>query len=321
VGSRDYARGMESVPCVELPRASEAPLSAACSAQIREALEAFGFVRIANHGIDDRWIEEAYGAFARFFVLPLDAKRAAEIGVGGQRGFTRFGVEHAKGYPVADLKEFFHVGQPASNEGAGSPAYPPNVWPADVQELEAVALRLFRALEGCARRLLCALAESYGLPGDRFGGLVDGGNSILRAVHYPWVRSPPDGALRAAPHEDINLITLLCGATQPGLEIESRGAWVPVVHTPGELVVDTGDMLSRLTNGVLPATPHRVVALREDEGSGQARFALPFFAHARPECDLTAGAPFVSAERPLEDTPITAGEYLAERLREIGLAD
>jgi len=312
---------MDFVPCVALPRASEEPLSAACGAQLREALEAFGFVRIANHGIEDRWIEDAYGAFARFFALPLEAKTEAAMGAGGQRGFTRLGVEHAKGYPVADLKEFFHVGQPVSPEGTGAPAYPPNCWPAEVLELEVVALRLFRALEGCARRLLCALAESYGLPGDRFGGLVDNGNSILRAVHYPWVNAPPAGALRAAPHEDINLITLLCGATQPGLEIESRGAWVPVVHTPGELVVDTGDMLSRLTNGVLPATPHRVVAPLEGEGAGQARFALPFFAHARPECDLTARAPFVSAERPLANPPITAGAYLAERLREIGLVD
>ena len=313
---------MDGVPRIELPREVDAPLPAACGARLREALEQVGFVRVAHHGVSAALVEEVYAAFARFFALSAQAKRRCSGDDGGQRGYTAFGVEHAKDHAVPDLKEFFHVGQPASPSDPVVAGYPPNRWPVEVPELERMALRLFGGLEQCARRLLFALAESYGLPGERFAGLVDRGNSILRAVHYPPIAQPPPGALRAAPHEDINLITLLCGATQAGLEIESGGEWVPVRHEPGEIVVDTGDMLSRLTNGVLPATTHRVVlpdAAARAAGASSGRFALPFFAHARPECDLTAGPPFVGPDRPLASAPITAGGYLAERLREIGL--
>ena len=312
---------MDGVPCVELPRGEDEALPRHCATRIREALEELGFVRIANHGVSDALISEAYRAFETFFALPAAVKQRTSGSSGGQRGFTAFGIEHAKNHPVPDLKEFFHVGQAGSQRDPVTSQYPPNLWPEEVPELAEVGLRLFVALERCARRLLFALAESYGLPGERFAGLIDRGNSILRAAHYPPVADPPPGALRAAPHEDINLITLLCGATESGLEIESRGVWVPVANEPGEIVVDTGDMLSRLSNRVLPATTHRVVLPVQSASPEKrmGRFALPFFAHARPECLLTAGSPFVTPDRPRIDEPITAGSYLAQRLSEIGL--
>jgi isopenicillin N synthase-like dioxygenase len=307
---------MLDVPCVTLPEPSAATLPARSAERIREALEELGFVRIAGHGVDATLIDDAYRAFAEFFSLSSEEKRRWGGSAGGQRGFTDFGVEHARDNSAPDLKEFFHVGQSVPPRNAEVSVYPDNVWPAAAPGLRAVAQALYQQLERCSRTLLHALAESYGLPSERFAGLVDAGNSVLRALHYPVIQQPPPGALRAAPHQDINLITLLCGATGPGLEIYSRGRWVAVAHEPGEIVVDTGDMLSRLTNGVLPSTLHRVV---EPQGKREARYSLPFFAHPRPECDLTASAPFVTPNRPRQHEPTTAGRYLAERLREIGL--
>jgi isopenicillin N synthase-like dioxygenase len=308
---------MHDVPCVTLSDPGASRLPSDCARSIREALEELGFVRIAGHGIDPALIRDTYRAFAAFFALPDPDKQRCAGSAGGQRGFTGFGIEHARNHAVPDLKEFFHVGQSLPPAGAPASVYPDNVWPAEVPELEARARALFASLERCARVVLHGLAESYGLPGEDFASLIDSGNSVLRAVHYPAVAAPPAGALRAAPHEDINLITLLCGATGPGLEIYSQGRWAPVAHEPDEIVIDTGDMLSRLTNGVLPATTHRVV---EPASSSEARLALPFFAHPRPECDLTARAPFVTDGRPRLHEPISAGRFLEERLREIGLS-
>ena len=308
---------MEEVPRVDLPTTG-APVPSQTAHAIRGALEALGFVRIAGHGIDPTLVRGCYDAFERFFSLPDATKRRYSGTRGGQRGYTAFGVEHARDHPVPDLKEFFHVGQALPPARPLGDAYPPNVWPAEVPELEGLAMALFRALERCATRILAALAHSYGVPEARFATLAVEGNSILRAVHYPAVAVAAPEALRAAPHEDINLITLLCGATAPGLEIHSRGRWIAVEHAPEEIVVDTGDMLSRLTNGVLPATTHRVVQPATQNGS---RFALPFFSHPRAECSLTAEPPFVGPERALRAPPTTAGDYLQERLREIGLTE
>lgn len=179
---------------------------------------------------------------------------------------------------------------------------------------------LFRALEDCAMGLLEALAESFDLPRDTFAAMLERGNSVLRALHYPPVPEAFDpGPVRAAAHEDINLITLLCGATDAGLEIRPPGSdeWIRVETPPGQIVADSGDMLSRLTNDLIPATTHRVV--NPAEVAGRCRYSLPFFAHPRPDCDLSVLPRFVSADRPCRHASITAGGYLAERLREIGL--
>jgi isopenicillin N synthase-like dioxygenase len=283
---------------------------------LKSALCEFGFVRLEDHGIDRRLIHRVYDHFETFFARNESVKLACSGVAGGQRGFTPFGVEHARDHPHPDLKEFFHIGQIAP----GAADYPGNLWPGDMSGMERDGVRLFRSLEACAIRILEALALAFGLPREVFAGLVVGGNSILRAVHYPPLPSGRDPAsVRAAAHEDINLITLLCEATDAGLEIRPPGAggWIPVEVQPGQIVVDSGDMLSRMTNDVVPATTHRVVT--PPGSDARHRYSLPFFAHPRPECDLSVIRRFVTPERPARHAPITAGAYLAERLRDIGL--
>lgn len=310
---------MGSIPVVDLQsyRSGGGAARERFVATLRSGLCEFGFIGVEGHDIDPGLIRRVYGHFERFFAQGSEEKRECSGIEGGQRGFTGFGIEHAKDTRRPDLKEFFHIGQ----EDPRLPGYPANVWPRGLPGLRADALLLFRSLEACAARLLEALAEGFDLPPDIFTSMLRGGNSILRGLHYPPVAAEaPPGALRAAAHEDINLITLLCEATEAGLEILPFGGqsdWLPVEAVPGRIIVDSGDMLSRLTNDVVPATTHRVV-----NPSGAAnvdRYSLPFFAHPRPACDLTVLPAFVSDERPSRYAPITAGGYLAERLREIGL--
>lgn len=308
---------MDSVPVVALAAHASGDDAARKDfvRTLRAALCELGFVRVEAHGVDAVLVRRVYAGFERFFSQDESHKRACSGAAGGQRGFTPFGVEHAKDQPLPDLKEFFHVGPEPP-----APDQPPNCWPEGLPGLRRDAVALFRALEACAMRLLEALAESFGLERDRFSRMLEGGNSILRALHYPPV--PPDappGSVRAAPHEDINLVTLLCEATDSGLEIRPPGAgeWLPVEVLPGQIVVDSGDMLSRITNDVVPATTHRVVNPRGADS--RHRYALPFFAHPRPDCDLSVLPVFVTPERPARYPPITAGAFLAERLREIGL--
>lgn len=289
-----------------------------------EGLVEFGFLNVEGHGIDPGLIRSAYQLWQRFFEMDDAAKRKYVLGVGGARGYTAFGVEHAKDNPLPDLKEFWHVGQDASAaEGlpSGDPAresYAPNVWPEEIPEILEPTLGLYRSLERCARTLLRALAEHFGLPEETFAGMMRNGNSILRIIHYPPVPPGVDPAVRAAAHEDINLITLLCEATDSGLEILTReGEWMPVESGPGQIVVDAGDMLSRATNEVVPATTHRVV--NPPSGANRDRYSMPFFVHPYSACDLTILPRFVSAENPPKYPPITAGEFLEQRLREIGL--
>ena len=278
----------------------------------------FGFTVVEGHGIDPELIRRAYAHFETFFALREESKRECSGVAGGQRGFTAFGIEHAKDQSQPDLKEFFHVGQ----EGVAGSEIPANIWPRQLPDLRTDVLLLFRALEKCSIQLLEILAEGLGLPREVFASMAGGGNSVLRAVHYPPVaESEHPGCLRAAAHEDINLITLLCEATEAGLEICPPGgdsSWLSVDVAPGQIVVDSGDMLSRLTNDVIPATTHRVV--NPVGPANVARYSLPFFAHPRSECDLTVLPAFVTDERPCRYAPITAAGYLAERLREIGLS-
>jgi isopenicillin N synthase-like dioxygenase len=309
---------------------------------LRDGLCEFGFVVVEGHAIEPGLVRSVYGKFEDFFSRSPDEKNGCAGVTGGQRGYTPFGVEHAKGHALPDLKEFFHVGQPLPGEHFADTtapgglakeisAYPRNVWPEKAVELEVDSLRLYRALERCGVEILRALETSFGLVPDCLAGMLSGGNSILRALHYPPLDAElPKGSLRAAAHEDINLITLLCEASDSGLEIflPRSGGWVPVEVAPGQIVVDSGDMVSRVTNDIVPATTHRVVnppgpgdSSEADRPGGGHRYSLPFFAHPRPSCDLSVMEPFVSASRPAAYAPITAGEYLAERLREIGLLD
>ncbi len=283
-----------------------------------QGLQETGFLNVEGHGIDSSLIRGTYDLWKRFFALPEKIKETY-AGVGdGSRGYTPFGVEHAKNHPLPDLKEFWHVGQ---EPPAGHPLrqeYPANVWPQEISGIAEPTLRLYKSLERVAETLLRALAESFDLPRDTFSSMMDVGNSILRIIHYPPVQPDHAPAVRAAAHEDINLITLLCEATDSGLEILTRaGEWMPVESGPGQIVVDAGDMLSRYTNEVIPATTHRVVNPLED--AGRDRFSMPFFVHPYPSCDLTVHEHFVSADRPPKFPPITAGRFLEERLREIGL--
>ena len=315
---------MDDIPVLDLGNhRSEDP---ACrhefGRRLRTSLCAFGFVRVENHGLDAGLIRSVY-AHARRFFSQDEARKLRDSGVaGGQRGFTPCGVEHARDHPHPDLKEFFHVGQEAEcvPGKADLADYPSNVWPQGLPGLREDTLRLFRGLEDCSKELLEALAESFGLPRGTFASMIVGGNSILRLLHYPPLSQNTDSdSLRAAAHEDINLITLLCEATDAGLEIRPPGAadWIRVEAECGQIVVDAGDMLSRLTNGLIPATTHRVVT--PSKVASRHRYSLPFFAHPRPTCDLSVLSYFITDDRPCQHAPITAGGYLAERLREIGL--
>jgi isopenicillin N synthase-like dioxygenase len=290
------------------------------------ALAAFqdtGFVILTGHGVAPELIARAYRVAQALFELPLADKLAC---AGGLRGYTPFGREHAKDSAVADLKEFWQVGRTppepvpgaAADMGRTDPLFPPNVWPSGVPQARETFAALFEALDGAGRRLLTALAPQLELPAPFLADLTLGAPSLLRVLHYPPV---PDGAapgaVRAAAHEDINFITLMVGARGAGLEILLRdGRWVPVVAKPGTLIVNAGDMLARLTGGLIPATTHRVV---NPDGPNVSRHSMPFFLHPRNETDLTC-LPSCLARGGVAQPPISAGDFLAERLRAIGLA-
>jgi isopenicillin N synthase-like dioxygenase len=283
-----------------------------------EGLQEFGFLNVEGHGIDSSLIRGTYDLWKRFFELPEKVKRKYSGVEGGARGFTQFGIEHAKDNPLPDLKEFWHVGQEPPEGHPYRNEYPANVWPEEIPEIKEPTLRLYKSLERVAENLLRALAEHFELPRETFASMVTVGNSILRVLHYPPVRTEQLPAVRAAAHEDINLITLLCEATDSGLEILTReGEWMPVETGEGQIVVDAGDMLSRATNEVIPATTHRVV--NPAGGMERDRYSMPFFVHPYSACDLTILDRFTSEDNPPKYPPITAGEFLEQRLREIGL--
>jgi isopenicillin N synthase-like dioxygenase len=283
------------------------------AAALWDALSDLGFVILADHGVSQALLAEAYDLAEAVFALPEADKRAS---AGGMRGYTPFAVEHAKYSRLADLKEFWQVGR-AVPAGTHDPLFPDNVWPADPPRFEAAFSALFAGLEETGRTLLGALAPALGVPPERLFAMVEGGPSLLRVLHYPPVPDDaPAGAVRAAAHEDINLMTLLVAARGAGLELLDReGRWLPVETEPGKLIVDTGDMMARLTNGALPATTHRVV---NPSGPNVSRYSMPFFLHPRNETLLAPLPPFADAapQWPAQ----TAGEFLALRLREIGLA-
>ncbi len=284
------------------------------------AYREFGFCGFVNHGVTDRVVEDAYDVFRRFFALREDIKLQYRSGAGGQRGYTPFGIEQARDQSVPDLKEFWHVGREMGAENPWPDILQPNLWPQEIPDFHAKAYTLFRSLDDLGKRVLQLIAISLGIAPDWFDTRIDRGNSILRAIHYPPIRDKKTPAVRAARHEDINLITLLTGSSEEGLQILSRdGAWIPVTSIPGTIVVNIGDMMKRLTNHVLPSTPHRVVNPPGTK-SDKSRYSIPFFLHPNPDFLIETLPECVSAERPnLYPQPITANDFLVQRLREIKL--
>ena len=287
-------------------------------AELGKAYTDIGFVTIKNHGFNEAVQEELYRQAATFFELDKEKKQQYEIQeIAGQRGYTSFGKEHAKGIDAADLKEFWQVGQPSpAYEG---PEYHDNV---NVNELPSFAPsfeKAYQDLEAIGQEMLQAIALYLSLDQHYFEPWVKGGNSILRAIHYPPITSDPGDSVRAGQHEDINLITLLMGASAEGLEVlNKQGEWVGITAIPGSLVVNVGDMLQRLTNGVLKSTTHRVVNPPKEKWASP-RYSIPFFLHPVGKMPLNALDNCISTDRPKAFENITAGAYLEERLIEIGL--
>jgi isopenicillin N synthase-like dioxygenase len=275
-----------------------------------------GFVKVDGHSVTKDDIAAAYEAAHDFFALPAETKQSYVMPKGAG-GYTPFGTEHAKDSEAIDLKEFWHVHQTVPPDHPLFAAYGANVFPSEVPGFEPAMLRLYRALEAAAGTLLEAIAVYLDLPLRHLADMVVDGRSVLRIIHYPPLREANvPGAVRAAAHEDINLITLLPAATEAGLELLDRdGTWHPVDGLEGELVVDAGDMLSRHVNLLIPSTTHRVVNPDTDD---VARYSMPFFCHPRPEVVLSCPDDLLGdGERHFP--PITADEYLDQRLAEIGL--
>jgi isopenicillin N synthase-like dioxygenase len=288
--------------------------------QLGKAYEDVGFAAVKNHGIPDELIADLYKYVQQFFGLPAETKRQYEIpGLAGQRGYTSFGKEHAKGSDAPDLKEFFQFGQIVEDNDPVKSEYPDNVQVNDVQGFNTTFIKAYRAFEKSGRALLQAIALYLGLDEHYFDEHVHNGNSILRAIHYPPITQEPKSAIRAEQHEDINLITLLVGASADGLQILTRqNEWVPVTSLPEQIVVNVGDMLQRLTNNKLKSTTHRVVNPPREMWN-TSRYSIPFFLHPKSEMSLACLEGCIDASHPKAYPDATAGEYLDERLREIGL--
>jgi isopenicillin N synthase-like dioxygenase len=288
--------------------------------QLGKAYEEVGFVAVKNHGIPDELIADLYKYVQQFFSLPAEEKKKYEIpGLAGQRGYTSFGKEHAKGSEAPDLKEFFQFGQVVEDNDPIKSEYPDNVQVKDVPAFNTTFTKAYRAFEKSGRALLQAIALYLGLDEHYFDQYIHNGNSILRAIHYPPITQEPKSAIRAEQHEDINLITLLVGASADGLQILTKqNEWVPVTSLPEQIVVNVGDMLQRLTNNKLKSTTHRVVNPPR-EMWGTSRFSIPFFLHPKSDMSLACLESCIDAGHPKAFPDATAGEYLDERLREIGL--
>jgi len=295
--------------------------SAGFARDIAAAYAEYGFVIIENHGIDKALIERCLECFRRFFALPAEEKLRYKIpNGGGARGYTAFGIETAKGAQHSDLKEFWHVGRELPPGHPFNEVMAPNIWVDSIPGFRETTLALYRAFDKLGLRLLSAIARSANLPADYFDDKVELGNSVLRIIHYPPLPPEPTPSVRAGAHEDINVITLLLGAEEPGLEVLSRkGEWLPINPPPGSLVCNVGDMLQRLTNRHLRSTTHRVTNPPRERASN-ARYSLPFFLHFNPDFLIKTLPQYVDAQHPdLFPVPINAQDFLLERLREIKL--
>ncbi len=288
--------------------------------ELGKAYEDVGFVSVKNHGIPDELIGDLYKYVQQFFAMPSDIKKRYEVpGLAGQRGYTSFGKEHAKGSDAPDLKEFFQYGQTVDDNDPIKSEYPDNVTIKEVVPFTPTLQKAYRAFEKSGKALLQAIALYLGLDEHYFDDQIHNGNSILRAIHYPPITSEPKSAIRAEQHEDINLITLLVGASADGLQILTKqNEWVGVTSLPEQIVVNVGDMLQRLTNNKLKSTTHRVVNPAREMWH-TSRFSIPFFLHPKSKMDLTCLDNCIDEKHPKAYSDATAGEYLDERLREIGL--
>jgi isopenicillin N synthase-like dioxygenase len=284
------------------------------------AYEDVGFVAVKNHGIPAELIRDLYQYVQQFFAQPTEVKLQYEKPeLAGQRGYTSFGREHAKGFDAPDLKEFFQFGQTVTDNDPVKEEYPENITVQEIPPFTPTFQKAYKAFECSGTALLQAIAIYLGLDENYFDGYVHNGNSILRAIHYPPITQEPKSAIRAEQHEDINLITLLVGASADGLQILTRqNEWVGVTSLPEQIVVNVGDMLQRLTNNRLRSTTHRVVNPPR-ELWGTSRYSIPFFLHPKSSMSLACLESCVDASHPKAYEDATAGEYLDERLREIGL--
>ena len=311
-----------NIPVVDLAAftGSDAKNKKAFVDQLGKAYEEVGFVAVKNHGISNELINDLYSYVQEFFSLPLEKKLKYEIaGLAGQRGYTSFGREHAKGSEAPDLKEFFQYGQTIENGEYVKEEYPENVKVPEIPFFNSTFYQAYRAFENSGKALLQAIALYLDLDENFFEEKIHNGNSILRAIHYPPITQEPKSAIRAEQHEDINLITLLVGASADGLQILTKQQqWVPVTSLPDQIVVNVGDMLQRLTNNKLRSTTHRVVNPAR-EFWHTSRFSIPFFLHPKGEMPLACLESCVDSNHPKAYPDATAGEYLDERLREIGL--
>ena len=288
--------------------------------EIGKAYEEIGFVALKGHFLEDQLVDELYGEVKKFFDLPVETKQNYEIpGIGGQRGYVGFGKETAKGFKKGDLKEFWHFGQYLEDGSKYAAEYPDNVEVKENPQFNIVGKEAYQMLEKTGIYVLRALSLYLGLDEFYFDKYVAEGNSILRPIHYPPITQEPDNAVRAAAHGDINLITLLMGAQGKGLQVMNHeGEWIDAIAQPDELMINVGDMLSRHTNNKLKSTIHQVVNPPR-ELWGTSRYSIPFFMHPVSEMPLNALENCVDENHPklYEDT--TAGEFLYERLVELGL--
>jgi len=312
----------KNIPSVDLADFTEGnkETKAAFVKELGQAYEEIGFVAVKNHGLSDALCAELYAQVKGFFTLSKEEKEAYEIeGLAGQRGYVSFGKEHAKNKNEGDLKEFWHFGQTVEDDDPIKEEYPDNVQVNELPKFNAVGREVYQKLEATGREMLRAIALHLNLDENYFDAKIQNGNSILRPIHYPPITHEPKDAVRAAEHEDINLITLLMGASADGLQVLNKsGEWISVTALPDQIVVNVGDMLQRLTNNKLKSTTHRVVNPPREKW-GTSRYSIPFFLHPRSEVSLNCLPSCISDSNPKNFSDITAGEYLEQRIIELGL--
>ena len=312
----------KNIPSVDLADFTEGnkETKAAFVKELGKAYEEIGFVAVKNHGLSDALCNELYAQVKGFFTLSKEEKETYEIeGLAGQRGYVSFGKEHAKNKNEGDLKEFWHFGQTVEDNDPIKEEYPDNVQVNELPKFNAVGREVYQKLEETGREMLRAIALHLNLDENYFDAKIHNGNSILRPIHYPPITHEPKDAVRAAEHEDINLITLLMGASADGLQVLNKsGEWISVTALPDQIVVNVGDMLQRLTNNKLKSTTHRVVNPPREKW-GTSRYSIPFFLHPRSEVSLNCLPSCISESNPKNFSDITAGEYLEQRIIELGL--
>tara|TARA_Y100000590_G_scaffold102463_1_gene116447 strand:- start:929 stop:1873 length:945 start_codon:yes stop_codon:yes gene_type:complete len=308
---------LDRVPTLDIGKftSGEKSLMKEFSNEIGTSFNQTGFAIIKNHGLTTETTKTLYKTMISFFDLDDEKKIKYYFPeLYGQRGYVIKGQEHAKGSSKGDLKEFFHIGNPVISS-------PKNVWPVEVDNFEQVGSNAFLTLENIGLTILEALAIYLDLNQEYFSDKVKGGESIMRSIHYYPLKSDDvsDGAVRAAAHGDINLITLLMGASADGLEILTKeNKWIPIRSEPDQLVINVGDMLERLTNNKLMSTIHRVVNPSKEQ-LNTSRYSIPFFMHPKPEMDLSCLENCIDKNNPKSFEDTTAGQFLEERLKEIGL--